>query len=241
MLSLWVVFLAVLAFYWLSSGFRKRSASANANRQNATKDAALKLIALVAKVAKSDGVVSSQEAELISNIISDFSARYGISRQSLKDCYEAEKSRLDNARNIAMEYRFSTGASASDAVGVLVFLLNLAYIDGSFSPAEQKIISDIASGLGISQADKSAIFTRFEAEFNSYFNTQASSSPYEVLGLENGAEFSEVKKRYRELVKQNHPDILMGQNAKESVIQEATKRLQEINQAYEEIKKQQGQ
>ena len=65
--------------------------------------------------------------------------------------------------------------------------------------------------------------------------------PYEVLGVSQNASFSEIKKKYRELVKKYHPDILMGQGADDKIVQEGTKKLQELNKAYEILKEKFGQ
>mgnify|MGYP000143707800 FL=1 len=46
-----------------------------------------------------------------------------------------------------------------------------------------------------------------------------------------------IKKAYRKLVKEHHPDIVTGQGASQSIIEEATAKLQVINEAYELIKK----
>lgn len=234
---LWVIFIAIVAFYLLSGGVRAQAA-----RRKKGDESAHLLVAMLAKVAKSDGVVSDEEADLIGEILSDFSAKFNVSRDSLKSTYEREKTRLDNARNMALEYRFSTGANLNEAVGVLVFLLNLAYIDGTFSQAEKKILTEIAYGLGLDDAIRSNIFARFEAEFNTRFKQEyeAKKSAYEVLGISENADQGEVKRRYKELVRQNHPDLLMGKGASDSVVNEATRKLQEINEAYENIKKQKG-
>ena len=60
---------------------------------------------------------------------------------------------------------------------------------------------------------------------------------YEVLGASASDNAGTIKKKYRQLVKENHPDIITGQGASQSIIDEATKKLQEINEAYELIKK----
>lgn len=232
---LWIFFIAVVAFYFLSSSTRRSSSK----RLNGDESAHL-LVAMIAKVAKSDGAVSDEEADLIGEILSDFSARFKVSRDSLKSTYEREKTRLDNARNLALEYRFNTGIDINEAAGVLAFLLNLAYVDGTFSQGEKKILTEIAYGLGLNDAQRSSIFARFEAEFNNRFSFSKQRSPYEVLGIDKNAEQNEVKRRYKELVRQNHPDLLMGKGASASVVSEATKKLQEINEAYENIKKQRG-
>lgn len=236
-MKLLFIILVIYIFYRLSSGFLKQSKKA---KRDLNPDAAKRLVALLAKVAKSDGAVSASEAQVISETITAFAREYGISRESLKAIYEAEKLRLDNARSIAMQYRFDFGLSKQEAINVLVFLLNLAYIDGEFSEGEKRILGEISSGLGISEWDKNTIFTRFETEFNARFkNAKSSLSPYATLGLDDGASFEEVRRRYKELVRQNHPDVLMGRGASQELISEATKRLQEINEAYERIKKQQ--
>jgi len=63
---------------------------------------------------------------------------------------------------------------------------------------------------------------------------------YEVLGVQEGSSFDVVKKEYRKLVREYHPDILMGQGKEQSIIDQATAKLQEINEAYELIKKEKG-
>lgn len=56
-------------------------------------------------------------------------------------------------------------------------------------------------------------------------------SPYEVLGLKEGASIEEVKKAYRELVKKYHPDQYNDNPLKDL----AEEKLQEINDAYNAI------
>ena len=53
--------------------------------------------------------------------------------------------------------------------------------------------------------------------------------PYKVLGLERGASDEEVKQAYRRLAKKYHPDLNPGD-------QEAAKKMQQINEAYDQIK-----
>ena len=71
-------------------------------------------------------------------------------------------------------------------------------------------------------------------------SAKSKRDPYEILGLSKDATFSEIKKKYRELVKKYHPDILMGKGADEEIIQEGTKKLQEINEAYKILKERFG-
>mgnify|MGYP000134082138 FL=1 len=62
----------------------------------------------------------------------------------------------------------------------------------------------------------------------------------DVLGLSKNASLDEVKARYKELVRQYHPDILMGRGESKEVIERSTKKLQEINEAYGRLKEKFG-
>ncbi|WXG21778.1 DnaJ domain-containing protein [Campylobacter concisus] len=63
---------------------------------------------------------------------------------------------------------------------------------------------------------------------------------FEVLGLSKNASLDEIKARYKELVRQYHPDILMGRGESKEVIERSTKKLQEINEAYGRLKEKFG-
>lgn len=162
-------------------------------------------------------------------------------RAELKQIYNREKETVHNAYFIARQYRDRFRLSQDAAAAKLSFLLNLAYIDGEFSKSEHKVIEQIASGFALDEGIFEAILARFEAFYDQRQTRRnpyemRTKSPYAVLGLKEGAPFDEVKKHYRELVKKYHPDILMGRGESEEMIERSTRKLQEINEAYEEIK-----
>ena len=278
------------------------------------------LVALLAKVAKSDGHVSESEAAMISEILDDLVRQMGAGereREALKLVYKLEKENLANVRELAEKYNQTYRPSPSRKTGLIYFFLNLAYVDRGFSAAERRTISQICDGLGLPEHIQSQIFATFERSFygtyyenggaqsdsaydeydgystrsggywdkyggrstggygsssygggtgysyggttgSGYGGSQSSGGydggysggsqgsakskrdPYEILGLSKDATFSEIKKKYRELVKKYHPDILMGKGADEEIIQEGTKRLQEINEAYKILKERFG-
>ena len=59
--------------------------------------------------------------------------------------------------------------------------------------------------------------------------------PYMVLGLTPGADAAEVKRVYRSLVAEHHPDRLIAKGVPEELIDIATARMQAINHAYNKI------
>lgn len=200
------------------------------------------LVALMAKVAKADGKVCELEAQLLSLTFTDISKAFEESeviREELKAIYKKELQSFENTIIISQKYLKLTSRDYRKRLSVMEYLLNLAFIDGDFSKTELMICEDIANTLEIKQGDFKGLISKFE-QFYAQRKAQDGMNlekAYKVLGLEKDVEFSVVKKEYRKLVRQNHPDILMGQGKEQSIIDAATKKLQEINEAYELIKK----
>lgn len=138
------------------------------------------LVALLAKVAKSDGHVSESEAAMISEILDDLVRQMGggeREREALKLVYKLEKENLANVRELAEKYNQTYRPSPSRKTGLIYFFLNLAYVDRGFSAAERRTISQICDGLGIAEHIQSQIFATFERSFyGTYYENGGSQS-----------------------------------------------------------------
>lgn len=237
--------------YWIFSKFNAQNGVNSEFKRRVSQDEAKFLVALLAKVAKGDGRVNELEAGLISETLDDMVIQTGVSRDDLKAIFNTEKQNTADAYEVAREYAYKFRLDKKTAIARLTFFLNLAYIDGDFSSDERAVISDIARGFGIDDTILGVVIFRFEKFYtnqrqnNSNYQSQnrhqnTLKDPYAVLEISKDASFSEIKRKYRELVKRYHPDILMGQGESESVIEKSTKKLQEINEAYEKIKNERG-
>lgn len=200
------------------------------------------LVALMAKVAKADGRVSELEAELLGLTFSDIARVFEEServREELKAIYQTEMQTFDNTLVISKKYLKLTQNDYAKRLKVMEYLLNLAFIDGEFSQTERMINEDISDALEIRRAD----FERMIEQFKTFYTHKAEQkrfgiqNAYDVLGVSPQDDMESIKKKYRALVKKYHPDILMGQGKDQSIIDAATAKLQEINEAYETIKK----
>ena len=206
------------------------------------------LVSLLAKVAKSDGRVSELEARLITQVLDDLSQKVsGVSgvREYLKEVYNSQKENVDNAYETARNYKRAFNLNYDTCVARLTFFLNLAYIDGEFNKSEQDVIRNIAYGFGIDKETLDEIIFKFDSFYGSRFGANhdeisQENDAFEVLGLSKNASLDEVKARYKELVRQYHPDILMGRGESKEVIERSTKKLQEINEAYGRLKEKFG-
>jgi len=203
------------------------------------------LIALMAKVAKADGKVCELEAELLKHTFNDISSHFENHdeiREKLKTLYANEKQSFDNMIFICEKLYSLTKNDYSKRVKIMEYLLNLAFIDKEFSDTEKMITEDISNALQIKKED----FERLIATFQAFYAEQAThkaislEKAYEILESTADNDDATLKKNYRSLVKKHHPDIMSGQGATQNIIDEATKKLQEINEAYELIKKDRG-
>ena len=230
---------AIFLFMNVQSSNRKKQANV---------DEAKFLVSLLAKVAKSDGRVSELEARLITQVLDDLSQKVsGVSgvREYLKEVYNSQKENVDNAYETARNYKRAFNLNYDTCVARLTFFLNLAYIDGEFNKSEQDVIRNIAYGFGIDKETLDEIIFKFDSFYGSRFGADhdeisQENDALEVLGLSKNASLEEVKARYKELVRQYHPDILMGRGESKEVIERSTKKLQEINEAYGRLKEKFG-
>ncbi len=65
-------------------------------------------------------------------------------------------------------------------------------------------------------------------------------NPFEVLGCSPSASDEEIKKRYRELLTKYHPDKFIGQNLDVEFVELASRKFQEIQEAYEAVRSRRG-
>ena len=214
-------------------------------KKQANVDEAKFLVSLLAKVAKSDGRVSELEARLITQVLDDLSQKVSGMREYLKEVYKSQKENVDNAYETARNYKRAFNLNYDTCVARLTFFLNLAYIDGEFNKSEQDVIRNIAYGFGIDKETLDEIIFKFDSFYGSRFGADhdeisQENDAFEVLGLSKNASLEEVKARYKELVRQYHPDILMGRGESKEVIERSTKKLQEINEAYGRLKEKFG-
>lgn len=119
--------------------------------------------------------------------------------------------------------------------------------DGEVHTAEHEMLVRIARRLGFSELDVRQLEALLRAATSRGApggGTQASASrlddAYEALGVTASAADSELKRAYRKLISQNHPDKLASRGLPESMRPVAEERSRELNKAYDLIKESRG-
>lgn len=196
-------------------------------------------IALVAKVAKADGRVDELEAQLIGNMFDDIAAIFPDkekTRAILKEIFNEEKERNDDTKEIAQALNTLLGRSILKRKQFVGFLIQLASAGNGMSSDEDRVLREIVSELSITPDQYSEMHLKFENMRNNKQQSMSSDEAYKILGVNQSDDMNTIKKTYRKLVRQYHPDIIKSQDKDDSYMEEATAKTQEINQAYEIIK-----
>lgn len=186
------------------------------------------LIALSAKMAKADGQVTREEVDAFKQVfrvppheMANVGRVFDMARKHTAgfDAY---------AKQIADVMR-GNRTVLSDVLDALFFI---AKSDGHVHPNELDYIRVVAKIFGYSPEE-------IEALVNRHVGADP-ESPYTVLGVEPTIETNALKKRYRELVRENHPDRLIAEGVPSDLIAVATRRAAEINAAFDQIMQSRG-
>ena len=196
-------------------------------------------IALVAKVAKADGRVDELEAQLIGHIFDDISGIFEDKdkvRAILKEIFNEEKERDDDTKEIAQALNKLLGRSILKRKQFVGFLIQLASVGNGMSSDEDRVLREIVSELNITPDEYSAMILKFENMLKNKQQSMSLEEAYKILSVNDSDDINTIKKRYRKLVREYHPDIIKSQDKDEAYMEDATAKTQEINQAYEIIK-----
>jgi len=124
--------------------------------------------------------------------------------------------------------------------------LQAVYADGEKHLTEDKILKHICSKLGypftlVSQLESLIIAQQGKYQYSSTEGSRPSSygvkEAYKILGVNSKDSGTEIKKAYRRLMSQHHPDKLISKGLPEEMIEIATDKTQEIQKAYDLISK----
>jgi DnaJ like chaperone protein len=186
------------------------------------------LIALSAKMAKADGVVTSDEVSAFRRL---FSVPPGEEEnvRRLFDLAKADVAGYDAyARRIAGYY----GEDRQGLEDVMDGLFAIARADGAVHEAEYAYLAAVAELFGIDEPGFDRIAARHVVPED--------GDPYRVLGVERGVALVEIRARYRALAAENHPDRLLARGLPLEAAALANQRMAAINLAGRRIQIERG-
>jgi DnaJ like chaperone protein len=183
------------------------------------------VIALGAKMAKADGIVTRDEVLAFKEVfkvpdgeMENVSRIFNLAKQDIVG-YESYAEQLasllkDNPRLLE---------------DVLEGLFHIAVADGVFHPNEERFLAEVARRFGFTDVEFSYIKARHAGS--------AKDNPYKVLGITREISNDALKIHYRKLVADNHPDKMIARGVPPEFVSMATKKIAAINAAYEAVTK----
>lgn len=196
---------------------------------------------LMGKIAKADGRVSEEEIAHVENLFQKLGMTTAHRQQAIALFKQGSAPEFD-VRPVIRQFNAVCGHTINLKQMLLVYLIVMALADGRLDPAEENVLKDIASQLGYTEEMFRQIMAMVVNQ--SHFaggQAEASASKlddaYKALGVSKDSSDQEIKRAYRKLMSQYHPDKLMGQGLPEDMIKLATAQAQEVQIAYDLIKK----
>jgi len=185
------------------------------------------VIALSAKMAKADGVVTDDEVEVFERLFRVAPQEQVHVRRVFNLANQDVAGYETYARQIAKLFAGQPGVLED----VLDGLFEIAKADNVLHPGELEFLKTVAEIFGFAPNE----FRRIRA---THFRDAA--DPYVILGIAYDANEEEIKRTYRMLVRENHPDRMIARGVPERFVRVATEKLATINGAYAQVIEERG-
>ncbi|MGB0902994.1 TerB family tellurite resistance protein [Halocynthiibacter sp.] len=181
------------------------------------------VIALGAKMAKADGQVTRDEVTAFREVF-QISKEDEIQAARVFDLARQDVAGFEiYAERIARMFDENDGRTCFLMEG----LFHIAMADGEYHPNENDFLARVAEIFGMNEMMFRSLRTRFVPD--------TTPNPYDVLGVTADTPVGEIRKTWRDLVRQMHPDRVIARGLPREAVKLAETRLVAINQAWEEI------
>lgn len=185
------------------------------------------IIALSAKMAKSDGLVTSDEVAAFRRVC-QFDEK---DEANVRRVFDLAKQDTAGYEHYARQIGKLLADDPKMRLDVMEGLFVVAAADGILHEKEDHYLIDVARIMGVTESEFSWVRSLF---------VTAEANPYTTLGLTPSATPSEIRARYRQLVLEHHPDRLIGRGVPAEFIAIAERTLAAINVAYGTLAQEKG-
>lgn len=195
---------------------------------------------MMGKLAKADGRISTDEVNHIEVFIQKIGMTGEHRQAAIRQFKRGSAANEAEIEGVLVIFLETCGQTLHLKQALLMYLIVMALADNSLDLAEERLLEKVALRLGYSPAEFKSLLemTLNQGRFSENSPTSESgiADAYKALGVDKTCADQELKKAYRKLMSQHHPDKLIGQGLPEDMIRVATERSQEIQSAYDYLK-----
>jgi DnaJ like chaperone protein len=194
-------------------------------------------------IAKADGRVSEHEIAAARAVMAQMNLNAAQREAAIRLFTEGKQADFD-LEGVLAQFRTEC-RHRLDLFRVFIEIqLHAALADGSIDAAERRILHIICDRLGITRAEFARIEQMARAQHGAggarpSARTSLAQS-YKVLGVGRDATDAEVKKAYRRLLHQHHPDKLVAKGLPEEMMEVAKEKTRQVIAAYDRVKEARG-
>jgi DnaJ like chaperone protein len=189
---------------------------------------------LSAKVAKAKGSVNATEIKFMERMITHQFKLKDTARTQAIAHWNAAKNSPRSFEEFALDFQRSFGSERHQIVNMMDLLIGVAACDQSLHPKEEAVLLKASAIFRISRMQYERIRERHIAPPKLEKWTPLDPH-YAILGAHPQDDLLTIKQKYRTLVKKWHPDTMNANNASKESLRHASKKFQEIKEAYEMI------
>ncbi len=186
---------------------------------------------MLAKLAKADGRVSKEEVDAVNNFMVYDLNLNPESRRLATNVFHAAIESPDNFVDFATQFysQFRTQHQMLDLM--IDILLRVSVADGALSTSEENLILSAVRIFNFSDEKYRKLRSKYIQDVDKYYAT---------LGCDRNDSNDHIKKQYRKLVSDYHPDKIASKGLPEEFTKFANDKFREIQEAYDVIKKERG-
>jgi len=205
---------------------------------------------VLGNVAKADGKVSADEIRLAERVMDEMQLSPDMRRAAI-NLFNQGKSEGFPLAGVLAQFRQECHGRTTLIRLFLEIQVQAAYADGTLHADEARLLQSICDQLGFSRQAFAEIERMIRAErgfrggagggrAQADTGRPSLSQAYDLLGVKKDASDAEIKRAYRRLLSQHHPDKLVSKGLPEEMMKIATQKTHEIRQAYEAITEARG-
>jgi len=212
----------------IGPGFRDNRLS---NNEEAQLTFFIAAFSMLAKIAKADGRVSEREIRSVDDFMQNDLNLDTESKTTARNIFREAVNSQDQFDAFAMQFYGVFRTQPRIIELMMDVLLRVSVADGNISPEEERLLFSAARIFNISDSAYSNLKKRYIKETNKY---------YALLNCDEDATDQEIKKQYRKLVSEYHPDKIEAKGLPEEFVKFANDKFIKIQEAYDYIKKERG-